>query len=124
MTRIQTQIFHYERGGEAELLAFVRRDAAFSCIELMRAPLGIVECLRENTERRLLAFLATAGCPAEIAQEREDTTCWMQWRATARRNDFVGEPIRRVAKNGSVRIDDVRLAWKWDGRPKSCSGYA
>lgn len=60
----------------------------------------------------------------EIAQAREDSTCWMQWRATPEAGRFVGEPIRRVAKAGSVRIDDVRHAWKWDGRPKHCSGYA
>lgn len=46
-----------------------------------------------------------------------------QGRVVPRADAFTGEPMRRRAKGDWVRIDDVRLATLWDGRPKSWSSY-
>jgi hypothetical protein len=47
----------------------------------------------------------------EIAQEGEETG-FMCGQCVPMRNEFIGEPIRRVAKDGRVKIDDVRSGHK------------
>ena len=39
-------------------------------------------------------------------------------------DQFIGEPIRRKAsRGGSIKIDDVRRAYLWEGRPVAYSSY-
>lgn len=47
----------------------------------------------------------------EVEQEREETD-WMQGKCVPAIDRFKGEPLRRRANNGYVRIDDVRGASK------------
>jgi hypothetical protein len=47
----------------------------------------------------------------EIAADAEETG-WLRGNTVPMVDSFKGEPIRRNATNGAVRIDDVRHAWK------------
>lgn len=53
-----------------------------------------------------------------------EETGYMQGRTMPDIGNYTGEPLRRRARpSGSVRIDDVRDAWLWDGKPRSWSSY-
>ncbi len=58
----------------------------------------------------------------EIAQTREETT-WGAWRAGAKKDQFVGDPIRCVAKNGACKPWHYSAS-KWDGGAVHASDYA
>lgn len=49
----------------------------------------------------------------ELAQVREGTG-WEQGRCVPQSGSYIGEPIRRVARDGRVKIDDVRSGSKWN----------
>lgn len=47
----------------------------------------------------------------KIAAESEGTD-WMQGKSVPAPGQYIGEAMRRVAKDGRVKIDDVRSAWR------------
>lgn len=50
---------------------------------------------------------------------------YMSGRRAPRKDDFKGEPMRRLVSQGnSVKISSCQQASKWDGRPVSVSWYA
>lgn len=59
----------------------------------------------------------------EIASSYE-ATGYMQGNREAVKDEFIGDPIKRQARNGAVKICDTRSAWLWDGRSKGVSSYA
>lgn len=59
----------------------------------------------------------------KIAGQVTDYDARDQGRVVPQIDAFTGEPIRRRAKGDGVKIDDVRWASLWDGRPKSWSSY-
>lgn len=46
----------------------------------------------------------------EIACDASETQ-WLQGKTVPLVDQFTGEPLRRVARDGAVKIDDVRTAW-------------
>ena len=64
----------------------------------------------------------------EVSQIAADTgnEPWMTGKCLPRLDGFTGEPMRRRVngRSKSVRIDKVRTAFLWDGRPLNWTGYA
>lgn len=58
-----------------------------------------------------------------IAAESEDSSS-MSGTARGLKDQFTGEPFRRLANGDGVRVDDCRRAYLWDGRPRYWSSYA
>lgn len=59
----------------------------------------------------------------EVAREVEDTG-FMSGVSKPLKDAFVGEPLtKRVRTGDAVSIDNVRSAFKWNGKPKYCSWY-
>lgn len=46
----------------------------------------------------------------ELACDSSETQ-WLQGKTVPLVDQFAGEPLRRVAKDGAVKVDDVRTAW-------------
>lgn len=51
---------------------------------------------------------------------------WMTGKVIPQPDGFTGEPLRRRVngRSKSIRIDKVRTAFVWDGRPVNWTGYA
>ncbi|RVG23693.1 hypothetical protein CN233_28930 [Sinorhizobium meliloti] len=64
----------------------------------------------------------------EVSQIAADTgnEPWMTGKCLPKPDGFTGEPLRRRVNGRSktVRIDKVRTAFLWDGRPINWTGYA
>lgn len=64
----------------------------------------------------------------EVSQIAADSgnEAWMTGKVVPSPDAFTGEPMRRRVngRSKSVRIDNVRTAFLWDGRPVNWTGYA
>ena len=64
----------------------------------------------------------------EVSQIAADTgnEPWMTGKVVPKMDAFTGDPMRRRVngRSKSVRIDNVRTAFLWDGRPLNWTGYA
>ena len=59
----------------------------------------------------------------EVASNNIEDTGWASGRSIPAIDQFKGEPmLRRVSGSRSVRIDECRRGYLWDGRPASWSG--
>ena len=59
----------------------------------------------------------------KIAGNPTEFTAMDQGRTVPKADAFVGEPFRRRVRGDRVRIDDVRHASLWDGRPVAWTSY-
>lgn len=62
---------------------------------------------------------------AQISADKGDEP-WMTGKVVPKLDAFTGKPMRRRVngRSKSVRIDNVRTAFLWDGRPLNWTGYA
>ena len=62
---------------------------------------------------------------SQISADRGDEP-WMTGKVVPKLDGFTGEALRRRVngRSKSVRIDNVRTAFLWDGRPINWTGYA
>ncbi len=82
----------------------------------------------EQTNVDFYEVIAVRGAVVDLMQlkqQRGESSIGMQGTCSARKGEFIGEPIKSKRPNGqnAVRIDSCSIARPWDGRPLHWSSY-
>lgn len=124
-------VYHYSFKSEEARAAFVRRTFTERqetlarkrkyAEELRAAGPGLVvgDILNtcwgyEQTNREFFEVTDVRGKHVIVREVRQVRTGGDRGKCVPQAGDYIGEPLRRLAKDGRVKIDDVRTARKWN----------